>query len=171
MIGSTIGSFVLAGVMTAFLMLGRSGKRLYNYAGMEVEARRAMEEFSQDARMANAITWNSSSSVTLTVPDNYPANANQVTYAYDSATSGSTARCFYRRPGNATSTASAQILVRNVESCTYDRWDRVGAAATTDPATKRLDVRLRLRTVSTTTVDATENIVSSTYLLRNKVTN
>jgi Tfp pilus assembly protein PilW len=104
MIGASIGSFVLLGILTAFVTLGRNGARLYNYNTMETESRRALDEFSQDVRMASGIVWNSASSVTLTVPDNYAAYGNQVTYAYDSATTGATRRTFYRVPGNPSTT-------------------------------------------------------------------
>ncbi len=171
MIGSTIAVFVLAGVLSSFVMLGRSGALIYNYNGMSVEARRALEEFGQDVRMASAIVWNGTASVTLTVPDNYVSNGNLVTYAYNSATSGATARAFYRRPGNAASTAAATVLVRNVVSGSFYRFDRLDASATTDAATKRLEFALRMRTGGLGSVAATENAVSASFLLRNKATN
>lgn len=171
MIGASLGSMVLAGVLSAFVMLARSGALLVNYSTMSTEGRRALEEFSQDVRMANAILWNSSSSVTLTVPDNYASNGNQVTYAYDDATSGATAGTFFRRPGNASSTATPTILIRDVVSCTYHRFDRLDAPATTDLATKRIEVSLRMRIGKLGNVAATENTVSASYLLRNKTSN
>jgi prepilin-type N-terminal cleavage/methylation domain-containing protein len=70
MIGATIGSFVLAGVLSTFLLLGRSGANIVAYTVMDTQTRRAIEEFAQDVRMASAIVWNDSASVTLTVPDN-----------------------------------------------------------------------------------------------------
>src|SRR5688572_23520838 len=81
MVASTLGTIVLAGVLSTFLMLGRSGANVANYSMMEAESRRALEELSQDLRMAKDITWNSAESVTLTVPDNYTTTGNQVTYA------------------------------------------------------------------------------------------
>ena len=86
MIGAVIGTIVLAGVLSSFLMLGRSGANVANYSMMETQSRRALEELSQDLRMANGVIWNSDQSITLTVPDNYTATSNQVTYAYDNAT-------------------------------------------------------------------------------------
>lgn len=166
MIGSSIGAFVLAGVLSAFLMMVRGGQRLYAYNGMELEARRALEEFAQDVRMASNATYNSASSLTLTVPDNYTLNSNLVTYAYDSSSG-----CFYRRPGNASATGAAQLLARHVYSCTFNRYDRLGSATTSDAATKRIELSLRMRVTSTTGAAATENALSATYLLRNKPIN
>ncbi len=177
MIGASIGSFVLLGILTAFVTLGRNGARLYNYNTMETESRRALDEFSQDVRMASGITWNSASSVTLTVPDNYAAYENKVTYAYDSATTGETRRTFYRVPGNPTTTYSTPpkrtALARNVTSCTFKRYNRntPAAPATTDAETKRLQVTMKISVTTATTVAATENAISATYLLRNKLSN
>ena len=175
MIGSSIGSFVLLGILSAFLTLGRSGARLFNYNVMETESRRALDEFSQDVRMASDVVWNSSSSITLTVPDNYTSNANQVTYAYDSSTTGATKTSFYRTPSNsdATDVTSKTVLVHNVTSCIYKRYDRStpAVAATTDVSTKRIELALKISITSTTTVAATENAISATYLLRNKLAN
>jgi|JI10StandDraft_1071094.scaffolds.fasta_scaffold03143_4 Tfp pilus assembly protein PilW len=177
MIGASIGSFVLLGILTAFVTLGRNGARLYNYNTMETESRRALDEFSQDVRMASGIVWNSATSVTLTVPDNYAAYGNQVTYAYDSATTGATRRTFYRVPGNPSTTYSTPptrtALARNVTSCTFARYNRntPAAPATTDAETKRLQVTMKISVTTATTVAATENAISATYLLRNKLSN
>lgn len=177
MIGASIGSFVLLGILTAFVTLGRSGARLYNYNTMETESRRALDEFSQDVRMASGIVWNSDSSVTLTVPDNYAAYGNQVTYAYDSATTGATRRTFYRVPGNPSTSYSTTpvrtALARNVTSCTFKRYNRNTPAdeASTDAETKRLQVTMKISVTAATTVAATENAISATYLLRNKLSN
>ena len=173
MIGASIGSFVLLGMLSSYLMLGRSSARLTNYNIMEVESRRALDEFSQDVRMASNITWNGNTSVTLTVPDNYAANANQVTYAYDSSTSGATKTSFYRMPFNSDSTdvTSKRVLVHNVSTCLYRRYDRLDATATTDTSTKRIELSLKVSVTSQTTATTTENAVSATYLLRNKLAN
>src|SRR5689334_17859458 len=103
MIGATLGSIVLAGVLSTFLMLARSGANAVAYTTMDTQSRRALEEFSQDIRMASAVTWNSAYSITLTVPDNYAATSNQVTYTWDNTANvnSTTYRCFYRVPSDA----------------------------------------------------------------------
>src|SRR5688500_16061651 len=119
MVASTLGTIVLAGVLSTFLMLGRSGANVANYSMMEAKTRSAHEEHSQDLRMARDITWNSAESVTLTVPDNYTTTGNQVTYTFDS-----TSKEFYRMPGDASATNPKTILVRSAASCTFARFDR-----------------------------------------------
>lgn len=170
MIGSTLSIIVLAGVITAFLMLGRSGYNAANYSMMEAESRRALEMFSTDARMSNNITWTSSSSVSLRVVTG--GTSQWVTYAYDSSTTGPTAQCFYRVMGNASSTAPKLILVRNVTEFAFRRYkviNGVDYTAINDLETKQIQITLRSVRTGTTTVAATNAVLSARVVLRNKI--
>jgi type II secretory pathway pseudopilin PulG len=164
MIGASLGTIVLTGVMAVFLMLGRTGMNAANYSMSEAEIRRALEAFAQDARMASNLQWNSDASITLTVPSNYADHGNQVTYAYDSAD-----ETFYRQPGGTSSTAARATFIRSVSSLTFARYNRLDAATTTDAETKRIRVTLNVRRTGRTLVAANTTIVSASYLLRNKV--
>lgn len=172
MIGASLGSIVLAGVLSTFLMLSRSGMSAVNYTTMDTEARRALEEFGQDVRMASNVTWNSSSSITLTVPNNYTTASpvNQVTYAWDNTTSTSASyRCFYRVPGTAADPKT--VLVRNVTTFLYTRYNRTNASATTDASTKRIQISMTVTTTAQTVVAATDQLVAASFILRNKPAN
>lgn len=171
MIGTSLSTIVLAGVLSAFLMLGRSGMNAAGYAVSEAEIRRGVEEFSQDVRMASDITWNSATSITLTVPNNYTGHGNQVTYAYDNSTTGPTAQSFYRMPGAATSTAGKLIFVRSVSSFAFARFNRLDAAATNNAETKRIQISMNVRRTRATLVAANTTLVMASYILRNKVAN
>src|SRR5687767_13905380 len=88
LIGVTLATVVTIAVMSTFLMIGRSGANIQNYSEMETHSRRALEELSQDVRMAKDIFWTSPQSITVVVKDNYldavdPSNRESVTYAYD----------------------------------------------------------------------------------------
>ncbi len=169
MVAAGLSGFILSGVLSAFLMLGRSGYNASNYAVMEAEARRALETFSQEARQANNIVWNSANSVTLTVvasPGNYT-----VTYAYDPSASGDTAKCFYRLPGNASSLSRRLILVRNVTDFSFRRYKVVNGvdfAAINDLETKQIQITLRSTRTGFTTVATTNAVLSARVVLRNK---
>jgi prepilin-type N-terminal cleavage/methylation domain-containing protein len=183
-IGSAVGSFVLAGVMSSFIMLGRSGQRMYHYAGMETDSRRAFDRFSQDARMASNIVLNSDSSATLTVPERYASTANEVTY-FRRTFPGDSVGSFYFHPGNHTVAMSVirpvlersgEVLARNVVACNFVGRPWAGETAITYPNTgnvtiRRINLQLRLRAGAGTAAEATENVVSSTFLLRNRRTN
>ena len=166
MVASTLATIVLAGVVSTFLMLGRSGANVANYSMMEAESRRALEELSQDLRMANGITWNSAESVTLTVPDNYTTTGNQVTYAFDSSS-----KEFYRMPGTASATNPRTVLVRSAASCTFGRFDRQNNATTNPLAIKRIQLTLVVRRKDQTVASASNTIFSASYILRNRLVN
>jgi prepilin-type N-terminal cleavage/methylation domain-containing protein len=168
-IGSTIGAFVLAGVLTAFLMMGRSGYNASNYSVMEAEARRALQTFSEEARMASNLTWNSANSVTLRVITS--SGSQLITYAYDNSPSGATTGAFYRVVGAASSTAPRQILVRNVSEFAFRRYKVVNGVdytAANDLETKQIQITLRARRTGVTTVAATNAVLSARVVLRNK---
>jgi hypothetical protein len=50
----------------------------------------------------------------------------------------------------------------------FTRYDVLGNATSSDAATKRIELSLRVSNTRSTLVAATDNIVSATYLLRNK---
>jgi prepilin-type N-terminal cleavage/methylation domain-containing protein len=168
MIGAALGSVILAGVLSTFLMLGRMGANIASYTTMDSQTRRALEDFAQDVRMANNITWNSATSITLTVPDNYVSNSNQVTYAWDSTAGSSTYHYFYRKPGDSASGATKSTYIANVTSFTFYRYDRLNAATATDAATKRVQINLTVTTTNSTVVSATDTTLSASFILRNK---
>jgi prepilin-type N-terminal cleavage/methylation domain-containing protein len=170
LIATVLSGAILAGILSSFLMMGRSGYNAANYSMMEAEARRALETFSEEARMAKNITWNSSSSITLTVVSS--AGDYTVTYAYDSSSSGSTALCFYRKLGTSSSTATPLILVRNVSDFSFRRYKVVNGtdySAANDLETKQIQITLRAIRTGSTTVAATNAVLSARVVLRNKV--
>ncbi len=172
MISATISTFVLAGVLSSFLLLGRSGANLVNYTTMDAQTRRALEDFAQDVRMANNIVLNSPpTSLTLTVPDNYTSNSNQVTYFWGTTSGNSLYHYFYRRPGNATSTSAVTTYIGNVTSLAFNRYDRLNAATTSDTDTKRVQLSMTITSTNSTVVSATDTTLSASFVLRNKATN
>lgn len=165
-IGATLGTIVMAGVLSTFMMLVRSGANAASYNLMESHSRRALEELSRDLRMASSVTWNSSTSLTLIVPDNYTTTSNRVTYAYDSD-----GKYFYRMPGIATDTNTKTVLIRNVVDLRYARYDRVDNPSTSNQTTKRIQLTMGISTVAGVTVAVSNNILSASYILRNKPAN
>jgi type II secretory pathway pseudopilin PulG len=168
LIGATLGSILLAGVLMTLLTMGRNGYNAANYSMMEAEARRALETFSQEARMASGIIWNSANSITLTVVGS--SGTYQVTYAYDTATTGDTAQCFYRQDGLPSATGR-RVLVRNVTEFAFRRYKVVNGvdfSAANDLETKQIQITLRSVRTGVTTVAATNAVLSARVVLRNK---
>lgn len=102
MIGATISVFVLAGVMSTFLFLGRSGANVQHYNDMESQARRALEQFAEDVRQASSLTWNSPNDVTLIVNSQYIRYYLSSTKPNGSSYAQVSGMCFYRIPPSST---------------------------------------------------------------------
>lgn len=164
MIGATIASFVLLGVLTTFLFLGRSGANVQNYNDMEAQARKALEYFAEDVRQASAISWTSSTDLTLTV------NSASIRYVYDSG-----AGTFSRQISTGT-----QSLITGIRSGTFafKAYNVAGTElalvtsanlTTASSETKQLQISLEAARSNQTVVDATNSVLSARFILRNKI--
>lgn len=173
MVAATLSLLVLAGVLSAFLMIGRSGFLASSYSELERETRRGLETFGDDARKAVDIHWNSSQSVTLSLVT--ATNATTlVTYAYDADPSSATAGSFYRVVGDAASTNPRLVLVHRVAAdFAFQRFklEQSGVednTATSDLETKQIQIAMRASRAGVTTVAANQSALSACYILRNK---
>jgi type II secretory pathway pseudopilin PulG len=174
LIAASLGTMIMAGVLSAFLMLVRSGMRVSNYSVMETETRRAFERLGIDARMANNFVSNYTGSVitsfTLTIPSNDLTSQRQVTYGID--TSDSSDLKLYVVPGNnPAATAGRLVLVSKVVGLTFLRYDTAGnlipASTTSDAGVKHVQASLSVRRSGSGVAAATQVIRSSAFTLRN----
>ena len=172
-ISATLGSILMAGVLSAVLMIARSGYLLNNYIEMEREARSALETVAVDARITEKISWHRESEtspltgITLTPPS---GAGDAVRYDYDS-TKGELQR---------TESGNTRVLVSGIQSLTFMAYKYSNAnpvmidpadASTSDlnGVTKMLQISLSSVRSRSSLVDATNNVVSARYVLRNKV--
>lgn len=170
MVAALIGGFVLLGVMTTNLQLMRSGVRMTQYAEMNSQVRRGLEQLSHDLKIANDVTLNNVSDLTLTIPLTAGGTA-QVTYAWTDAT-----QSLFVVPGaNSAVTTGRIFLVRGIPALpgggpgvTFSRFTRDGAAAATNGTTKRIQITMNVTRQSDTTAKASDSAVSATFVLRNK---
>jgi Tfp pilus assembly protein PilW len=182
MISMSLASFLMLGVLSSFLMLGRSGVNAQNYTLLEAKARKSLEWFSREARLANGVTSYGSNSVTLTIPDtssSRTAVAYSVTYSFDS-----TAGTFSRTgppidtPSGASSTT---VLITGVQQITgvnpfnYYRYVTTGYAsgfssntASNTTEIKQIEISFLLQLTSTTAATASNKVLSARFILRNK---
>ncbi len=160
MVGASLSSFILLGVLSTFLFLGRSGANLQNYSDMEAQARKGLELFAEDTRQASAITWSSATSLTLVV------NAANITYTYNSTT-----RIFSRngaamitniRPGTF-SFKSFNVTGAELPLATAANLTAAGSS------TKQLQISLEASRTSRTVAAATNTVLSARFILRNKI--
>lgn len=173
MVSATISTIVLAGILSAFLMIGRTGYAAGNYSEMDAQTRRALEIFGADARKAADVRWHDAQTLTLYVSTESAATA-AVTYGYDTVTSSPTYRTFYRVQGDSASAEPRLALVRNVSTdFAFARFklEQPGVSdnsAGNDLETKQLQVTLRTARTGATTPTASQSAISARYILRNK---
>lgn len=168
LIAATLSTFVLAGVLSAFLFLARTGFRSSGYSELEAEVRRGLDTFARDTRNATDVRWHSEQSITLTV------NGRPVSYAYDNSAASPTYQSFYRVEGDADSGLPRTVLVRGVTTDFAFRRYKLAqpgvndSSANNDRETKLLQLTLRAGRSSVATVGASNSAVSARYMLRNK---
>lgn len=164
MIAAALSSFILAGVLSTFLFLGRSGVNVQNYSDMESQARKALETFAEDVRQASAITWNSAVSMTLVV------NTASIVYEYDSSagtfsrqTAGTTRRLISGITAGSFTFKSYNIAGNELPLVTAANW----TAATS--STKQVQISLECSRSNVTVVAVTNTVLSARFILRNKL--
>lgn len=184
LIAAALGGFILTAVLSSFLMIGRSGALLYNYVGMEAQARRALEKFGEDTRMASAMSWSpttgNATSVTLTIPHvASDTNTNSITYAYSSSDGTFTRTEADTDSSGTATTTTSQTLLQSVANLSFNGW--ISGSAQSTPAsfssqTDELQISLTLRVqanqygTATSAVAAASNlVVSARYIMRNKL--
>jgi hypothetical protein len=160
MVGAGLSGFILAGVLSTFLFMGRTGANIRNYSDMESQARRALEQFAQDVRQASAISWTDASTIVLTV------DSASVTYAYSTGS-------FTRRYGSATTTLLSGITTFAFKAYSITGAELTGIGTTTSLAsanlnTKQLQISLEASRSTTTVATATNTVLSARFILRNK---
>jgi len=160
MVGATLSGFILAGVLSTFLFMGRTGANIRNYSDMESQARRALEQFAQDVRQASAVSWTNDTTIVLTV------DSANVTYAYASG-------AFTRATAAGTSTLLNGITTFAFKAYSITGIEITGIGTTTSLAsanlnTKQLQISLEAARTSTTVTTATNTVLSARFILRNK---
>lgn len=166
-VSSTIGSMMLAAVLAAMVFMARSGVALSQYQTADREARLALDHLGRDLRVATAVA---TATNTITISTNHPdyaAFGGQVTYGFDTATTGETARSFYRMPGSAAAANQKTVLIRNVANFSFERFRADNTPATSDGATKRLRVNISVSRPVNGSVAATDGLISASFVLRN----
>ena len=170
MIGASLGSVVLAGVLSTFLFIGRSSANIRNYADMETQARRALETFAEDTRQASAVAWTSNNSLTLVV------NAANITYTFDPGPLVNNRRdagFLTRTSGGSTTRLLTGITAFDFQAYTItgvliSDFSTAGARTTANATTKQLQISLSAARSTQTVATATNIVLSARYVLRNK---
>ena len=171
-ISASLGSIILAGVLTTFTLYVKSGIRAANYSIIEEQTRRAFTQLGIDARMANGYGSDFTSGViksfTLQIPNSANTDLTFMTYGYD----GSGKFTFFSVPGtDPTATAGRLNLISNITAVTIYRYNAAGteipAATTSDAGIKHIQISVSVSRSQSGVAAATQVIRSSAFTMRN----
>ena len=162
MIAASLGSFLLAGVLSAFLFIGRSGANLRNYSDMEAQARKALEVFAQDTRQASNVQWASADSVAMTV------DGKLITYTFTSSTGRFTRTLNSVQTTLLTGITNFQFLAYTITGVGLNDFSSAAALTNANNKTKQIQISLSAARSTQTVATATNIVLSARYVLRNK---
>jgi prepilin-type N-terminal cleavage/methylation domain-containing protein len=194
MVAAAISSLMLAGVVTTFLLLGRTGANINNYSEAEASARQALEQFSREAHMAYSVSGNTTTSVTLALPDtttnrtgnDTASGAYLVTYNFDTDDPDNPNCKLLTRTINS---APPETLVKGVKqlgsipfinyyklvnaSTVPSTGEGYGTVVTNNTAggvaeIRQIEFSFSLTRKSVTVATATNKVISARFILRNK---
>lgn len=153
-----ISTMLLIAIFSSFIFISRSSLATTDYAGMDNEARNALETFAREVRMASNVSNFTNDTVTLTVQN--AGTSYMVNYTYIPSIGA-----FYRAYG----TASQKLLVSGIQNFKFSRYTLLQAPAANDLETKQIQLELRSVRTGPARAFASNNVVSARYVLRNKI--
>jgi hypothetical protein len=158
MVAVGLCAIVFAGIMSAYLFVGRNMTRLINFQQQEVQSRRALRQFTQDLSSAIQLTTATSTQIALTKPT--ATGTTAVSYAYSSG-AGTLAR---------TDTAGTQTILSGVTSFALSYFNESGSSvASGTQSIKAVEFTYTSRAGSSASgTMASSTMVSPRVLLRNK---
>lgn len=167
-VATSLSTLVLAGVLSTFLLIGRTGLNASAYASMNGELRVALEYFNRDVRLATDVRWTDQRRLTLVQP---PDRGPAVTYAYEPAAAPAAPGRFTRQVGD----SAPRTLVASVApDFAFARYRLPGPKLDTPPPaandleTKLLEVRLRAVRPDARAPAASQLATSARCVMRNK---
>jgi hypothetical protein len=163
MVAAFISVFVLTGVITAALFIGRSATNIRNYTDMETQGRKLLEYFAEDTRQASAVTWAvGGNSVTLVV------NTVNIIYTY-SPTALTLTRTVAGAPNvSVTNVNSFQFLAYTINGTQITNFTTPAACTTAGNNTKQIQISLAASRSRQTLTNTTSTVLSARFILRNK---
>lgn len=168
LISATLSVFILAGVLSTFLLLGRTGLNASAYAEMNSRLRVAVERFNRDVRLASDVRWVNERSLTLVLPE---GSGPEITYAFEPAADPGAPGRFIRQVAGA---PASETLVRDIAPDFAFRYYSLPASPGADtPAenaleTHQIEVRLRALRPDSRAPSASQLALSARCVLRNK---
>src|SRR5438093_4033660 len=127
-VAMAIGAFILAGVVSTYLVCVKGFRAIANYAEIHKGGREAVNYFAKDMRAVYAISSFNSSALTVTIPTNFTSTGSvngtkTVTYTYTQSISNAETNGWLKRYDSNTGVTST--LASNTYFIQYSLYDHV----------------------------------------------
>jgi prepilin-type N-terminal cleavage/methylation domain-containing protein len=162
MVAGAIGSIILAGVLTSYILCARYFYAISNYWDIHSDGRYAVERFSNDMRAVYSITsFATNGPLTVVIPTSFslagvPTATKSVTYT---VSGGALRRTDSTVPGT-------DVIATNTYRVAFRLYDRVGSNTTVLSTAKGIQVELFLRKFTAGRAQ-TEDYLSARLDMRN----
>lgn len=161
MVASAIGTFILAGVLAAYIMSAKSFRAIANYWEIHSEGRYAIERFASDMRGVTSITsFSSNGTLVVKIPISayYTTTSSNKTVTYTYSNSA------LRRTDS--STGKTSMLATNIYQLQFRLYDRIGSNTTVLSVAKGIQLEMFLRKYTAGQAQ-TEDYLSARLTMRN----
>jgi Tfp pilus assembly protein PilW len=161
--GAAIGSIIMAGILSTYIMTAREFRAISNYWEIHIDGRYAVDRFAADMRQVSDVTsFATNGPLVVTIPTGF--NSSGVVTSSVTVTYTYTASALKR---TLSSPASTTVLSTNVYNLKFAMFDRVGSNTTILANSKGISVEIFLRKY-TAGQKQTEDYLSARLDMRNK---
>jgi prepilin-type N-terminal cleavage/methylation domain-containing protein len=160
MVAMTIGGFILAAVLTTYIMSIKAFQSLANYWEIHSGGRLAVDYFAADMRAVSSITSLTTSNLLVVIPTAFygtPPPSKTVSYYLSN---GSLYRTDSTRAGS-------KLLSQNISTMTFKLYDRVGNPTALTSIAKSIQLDLKLQKNIGSKIQS-EDYLSARLVMRNK---
>jgi prepilin-type N-terminal cleavage/methylation domain-containing protein len=171
LVATSVSAIIFAGILAAYLFVGRNLTRMVNVQHQEVESRRTLWQVTADVSAATQLTTATTSQIVLTKP--VSGNTATVTYSYSSANGTLSRTVSYASgtpPASGADIAGTQTMLTGVTAFTITYYNEGGTAVSSSPQSVK-SVEFSFTSASGSSGSGTRAsyaTVSPRVLLRNK---
>ena len=162
MTASSIGSLMLAGVLTTYVFSIKGFRAIAHYAEIHAAGRHAIDVFARDMRAVNRVVSASTSSLSVTVPTSF--NSSGGVSASKTVNYWTSNEALYRSDS---STGQTSMLATNVYQTQFQLYDRLGTNTALVANAKAVRIELKLRKHVISQIQS-EDYLSARLDMRNK---
>jgi prepilin-type N-terminal cleavage/methylation domain-containing protein len=164
MVATSIGTLILAGVLTTYVMTVKSFQALSNYWEIHSDGRYAVDRFASDMRAVSAINSLNATQLVCVVPTAFTGTGLIVS---NKTVSYSLAGGSLYRSETISGTTATKKLASNIYLMSFQLYDKLGNPTASLSIAKAIQVDIKLRKFTVSQIQS-EDYLSARLDMRNK---